>query len=84
LTITDLGSLFNHSSSPNVTYIKKKAEECIEYTTSKNVQPGEELVIFYGHKLWFQDASALVPVDAAEGTLPQEENAWNAMAAIDL
>ncbi|PVG04915.1 protein methyltransferase [Serendipita vermifera] len=77
-----LGSLFNHSSSPNVTYTKRKSEDCIEYSTSKDVLPGEELVIFYGHKLWFQDAST--PTATAEEAFTQEENVWNAMAAIDM
>ncbi|OSX60029.1 hypothetical protein POSPLADRAFT_1086915, partial [Postia placenta MAD-698-R-SB12] len=48
-----LGSLFNHSSSPNVSYIIDTETESIRYTTIRAVTEGEELCIFYGHKLWF-------------------------------
>ena len=48
------GSLFNHSPTPNVTYTKRKDLQCIEYKTVKSVEANEELLIFYGHKLWFE------------------------------
>lgn len=56
------GSLFNHSSAPNVSYVLDPLTESIRYTTTRRILPGEELCIFYGHKLWF-DA-----VDAADGS----------------
>ncbi|KAG7443141.1 uncharacterized protein BT62DRAFT_972973 [Guyanagaster necrorhizus] len=49
-----LGSLFNHSDSPNVTYEIDLSTESIRYTTVHDIEPGEELCIFYGHNLWFQ------------------------------
>jgi tRNA-specific adenosine deaminase 3 len=60
-----LGSLFNHSSYPNVTYVIDPVDECIRYTSTRTVNPEEELCIFYGHKLWFD------PVDTAENSKPQ-------------
>ncbi|KZS99472.1 uncharacterized protein LAESUDRAFT_622207, partial [Laetiporus sulphureus 93-53] len=48
-----LGSLFNHSQSPNVSYIINTKTESIRYTTMRRIETGEELCIFYGHKLWF-------------------------------
>ncbi|KAG1745824.1 cytidine deaminase-like protein [Suillus paluster] len=48
-----LGSLFNHSTHPNVTYTFDSAHECIRYTSTRRINPDEELCIFYGHKLWF-------------------------------
>ena len=51
------GSLFNHSDAPNVNYIKRKGEGSIEYRTTREVGPGEELCIFYGHSLWFVNRS---------------------------
>lgn len=48
-----LGSLFNHSEQPNVTYSLDVATDSIRYTAVRDVQEGEELCIFYGHKLWF-------------------------------
>jgi tRNA-specific adenosine deaminase 3 len=59
------GSLFNHSSYPNVTYVIDPVDECIRYTSTRTVNPEEELCIFYGHKLWFD------PVDTAENSKPQ-------------
>lgn len=41
------------------------AHECIRYTSTRTVNPGEELCIFYGHKLWFD------PVGTAENLPPQ-------------
>ncbi|KAH7922040.1 hypothetical protein BV22DRAFT_992990, partial [Leucogyrophana mollusca] len=49
-----LGSLFNHSSSPNVSYTTDSREDRIRYTTTRLVDQDEELCIFYGHKLWFE------------------------------
>lgn len=60
-----LGSLFNHSSHPNVTYTLDPAHECIRYTSARTINPDEELCIFYGHKLWFD------PVDITETLEPQ-------------
>ncbi|KAL1715430.1 hypothetical protein EV715DRAFT_207529 [Schizophyllum commune] len=56
-----LGSLFNHSGAPNVSYVLEPLTESIRYTTTRRILSGEELCIFYGHKLWF-DA-----VDAGDG-----------------
>jgi tRNA-specific adenosine deaminase 3 len=28
--------------------------ECIKYTTTRPIEAGEELCIFYGHSLWFE------------------------------
>lgn len=56
LKLSLAGSLFNHSSTPNVSYTLDHETESIRYTTSRIVTKDEELCIFYGHKLWFQDA----------------------------
>ena len=65
LTLYSPGSLFNHSHSPNVSYQLDTDTESIRYVTSRPVPVEEELCIFYGHKLWFQDVngSAAVEVD---------------------
>ncbi|KAG2155865.1 uncharacterized protein EDB93DRAFT_1079925 [Suillus bovinus] len=60
-----LGSLFNHSSNPNVSYTIDPAHDCIKYTTTRTINPEEELCIFYGHNLWFD------PVGATENLEPQ-------------
>jgi len=50
------GSLFNHSDTPNVSYTLDKTTDSIRYVTVRDVQPEEELNIFYGHDLWFSPA----------------------------
>ncbi|KAG8733619.1 hypothetical protein FRC11_004547 [Ceratobasidium sp. 423] len=50
-----LGSIFNHAREPNVSYQLNKKAKIIEYTTTKRIDSGDELCIYYGSddKLWF-------------------------------
>ncbi|KAG9033799.1 hypothetical protein FRB95_014220 [Tulasnella sp. JGI-2019a] len=48
-----LGSILNHSETPNVSYSRDKLNNVIRFTTTKAVLPGDELLIFYGPNLWF-------------------------------
>lgn len=51
------GSLFNHSRRPNVDYRVDGEQQCIRYISGHRIiEPGEELCIFYGANLWFDDA----------------------------
>ncbi|KAH9911503.1 uncharacterized protein B0H18DRAFT_892713 [Fomitopsis serialis] len=74
-----LGSLFNHSQQPNVSYTLDTETESIRYMTTRRIQEGDELCIFYGHKLWF-DA-----VDAAPTEPPAEDpdDGWGGLAGIE-
>ncbi|KAJ7857724.1 hypothetical protein B0H14DRAFT_3108151 [Mycena olivaceomarginata] len=54
-----LGSLFNHSNTPN-------ANDLIHYTTTRPVEPGEELCIYYGSTLWFDLADPAVASDTPD------------------
>ncbi|KAF7365315.1 Histone lysine methyltransferase set7 [Mycena venus] len=75
-----LGSLFNHSNSPNVSYTIDSANDLIHYTTTRNVEQDEELCIYYGSNLWFD------PVDPA-GALDAQENdvddGWGGLTHVD-
>jgi len=54
--VTDAASLFNHSSSPNINYVRDFEKSVIRFTASRAIQPGEELCICYAAdetKLWF-------------------------------
>lgn len=54
--VTDTASLFNHSSSPNINYIRDYEKSVIRFTASRSIEPGEELCICYAadeSKLWF-------------------------------
>jgi hypothetical protein len=42
------GSIFNHSSTPNVSFTLDRATKTISYTLTKDVSPQDELCIFYG------------------------------------
>lgn len=78
-----LGSLFNHSGHPNVSYTIDPAHDCIRYTSTRTINPDEELCIFYGHKLWFD------PVGTAANLEPQvcldhsDQSAFLDILAID-
>jgi hypothetical protein len=55
---TTRGALFNYSPAPNVTYTKRKDLRCIECPSVRPIDADEELLIFYGHALWFAPAAA--------------------------
>ena len=74
-----VGSLFNHDQMPNVSFSLDHSTESIRYTTTRDVLPDEELCIFYGHKLWFEDANAAQsssadPIDA--------DDSWGGLGAM--
>ncbi|PIL35340.1 transcription factor [Ganoderma sinense ZZ0214-1] len=75
-----LGSLFNHSQRPNVSYAADPATESIRYTTSRRILPDEELCTFYGHKLWFN------PVDVGDGVLSEAlevgDDGWGGLSGV--
>ncbi|KAF8310830.1 protein methyltransferase [Clavulina sp. PMI_390] len=70
-----LGSLFNHSATPNVSYIRDYATMSIRYTTSRSITPGEQLFISYGREedLWWNKDSDRPPPVAED-----EPDAWKA------
>ena len=53
-----VGSLFNHSKQPNLDYRIDHDNLIINYFAARNVSPEEELTIFYGSDLWFEDAAS--------------------------
>jgi len=67
-----LGSLFNHSQTPNVGFIRDSLALCIRYITLSDIAPGDELSISYGSasKLWFQNEE-----DQQQQQLKHENNA---------
>ena len=76
--MTSSGSLFNHSRTPNVSYTLDHETESIRYTTARAITKDEELRIFYGHKLWFEDADGGTNVaDAQATTEDQSGDGWS-------
>jgi tRNA-specific adenosine deaminase 3 len=73
------GSLFNHSESPNVSFLLDTARESIRYTTVKDVEEGEEMCIFYGHKLWFEPAGLRTAVTT---TSEEENDGWGGLFGV--
>ena len=51
------GSLYNHSGTPNAAYRKHPAYETISFFATREILPGEEILITYnpgtGNRLWF-------------------------------
>lgn len=70
-----LGSLFNHSERPNVSYSIDTARDCIIYTSTRAICADEELCIFYGHNLWFdpvgvpKESDSRVVLEALDQTM---------------
>lgn len=52
--------------------------DCIKYTTVRDVQPGEELCIYYGHNLWFSVPKPLQQIDA----VTEDDDGWGGLTAI--
>jgi tRNA-specific adenosine deaminase 3 len=74
-----LGSLFNHSETPNVSYTLDTSTESIRYTAAKLIKPDDEICIFYGHNLWFE------PVGSCQRPqLFQEDtdDGWGGLSAV--
>ncbi len=54
-----VGSLFNHARKPNLDYRIDSKQSVIRYFAARNIMAEEELTIFYGDKLWFEDTSTM-------------------------
>jgi tRNA-specific adenosine deaminase 3 len=78
-----LGSLFNHSSHPNVSYTIDPAHECIRYTSTRTINPEEELCIFYGHKLWFDPVGTTANFEPQVCLDQSDQSAFLDILAID-
>lgn len=67
-------SLFNHSSQPNVNFVRNTTEGTISFTTSRSVSKGDELCICYSadeSKLWFAPSGGVkvaLSEDEGDGT----------------
>jgi tRNA-specific adenosine deaminase 3 len=73
-----LGSLFNHSETPNISYTFDTSTESIRYTAAKIIQQNEEMCIFYGHNLWFAPVASSQRPQIAEET----PDAWGGLATV--
>lgn len=57
--VLGLGSMFNHSSiRQNVGWKRNVDAEVIVYSTLRDIEEGEELLISYGASLTFEDIEA--------------------------
>ncbi|KAJ7044028.1 cytidine deaminase-like protein [Mycena alexandri] len=75
------GSLFNHSDSPNVSYTIDSSNDLIHYAATRDIEPNEELCIYYSSNLWF-DA---VGIHTNETSLEQEkDDGWSGLSNVDI
>lgn len=47
------GSTFSHSEHPNTSYTLDPQTDGVRYVAARDIQPDEELCVFYGQDLWF-------------------------------
>jgi hypothetical protein len=74
------GAIFNHSREPNVSYRLDKHLKTIEFTTTKQILPGQELCDYYGSddKLWFPlEGGDLPPTNLELSLEPTAETIWD-------
>ncbi|GAA5906305.1 hypothetical protein JCM5296_000310 [Sporobolomyces johnsonii] len=74
-----LGSLFNHSSTPNVSYELKPSAYAITYRAAKPIKAGEELCIFYGHSVRFSDSDDPTLRNGADEPV---DDGWGGLAGL--
>lgn len=57
------GSIYNHTYSPNASYIAREKEQVIEFIAIKDIKKDEEITVNYvqenkeKHPLWFTDST---------------------------
>ncbi|KAK4701674.1 tRNA-specific adenosine deaminase 3, partial [Phenoliferia sp. Uapishka_3] len=72
-----VGSMFNHATSPNVSFELKPSTYTIHYKTFRPVLAGEELCIFYGHKAVFNGNG-----DVGDSS-DEDEGPWGGLDGLD-
>jgi len=77
-----LGSIFNHSDVPNVSFLIDTSTESIRYKAVKNIAEGDELCIFYGHNLWFE-AIGLHMSSASTPVMQEPDDGWGGLSQLD-
>ncbi|KAJ7288446.1 cytidine deaminase-like protein [Mycena rebaudengoi] len=76
-----IGSLFNHSNSPNVSYTIDSSSDSIHYTTTREIQPDEELCIYYGANLWFEPVGQ--PTKESTMGEPETDDGWGGLSTVE-
>jgi len=77
-----LGSIFNHSDVPNISFLIDTSTESIRYKTVQNIAEGDELCIFYGHNLWFE-AVGLHASRANTTAMQEPDDGWGGLSRLD-
>lgn len=60
-----------------MTYSLDIRNDCIRYTTARDISEGEELCIFYGHNLWFTPAKL-----SSQSSEPETDDGWGGLRAV--
>lgn len=78
--VLGLGSMFNHSAiRQNIGWIRNLEAGVIVYSTLRDIEQGEELLISYGSYLTFEDVEA-TGIRAGE----EEEDGLSVLSRIDV
>jgi len=88
VNLSTSGSLFNHSDHPNLSYTLDTKTDSIRYTTVRDINPDEELCIFYGHNIWFTPAPVESDDDVQAVNSPpvggsDDRDGWGGLGALD-
>lgn len=62
-----------------MTYSLDVRNDCIRYTTARDIREGEELCIFYGHSLWFTP----VTLSTQGCSEPETDDGWGGLTAVE-
>ena len=76
--------MFNHSATPNLNHIRDYETDSIKYVTTREIQAGEELCIFYGDKLWFEESGSTGNSNSQPQDSEDEGNPFSRMMDLDI
>jgi SET domain-containing protein len=76
-----VGSLFNHSSTPNLDYRVDPVNLIVRFFAARDIETDEELFIFYG-KVWFKDTQPGAVRESPMHDHMEDENAF--LSALEL
>lgn len=66
-----------------MSFILDSSTESIQYRTVRRISPGEELCIFYGHKLWFDPVEGATSVPSTSASESEVDDGWGGLGAME-
>ncbi|KAM0789684.1 hypothetical protein ACM66B_006545 [Microbotryomycetes sp. NB124-2] len=80
-----LGSLFNHSNEPNVSFELDVQGYAIHYKAFKTIKVGQELCIYYGHQATFDGSTSSTSVESSSTSDDEDSDpVWGGLSQLGL